>query len=108
MATQFYTWEEQSGGCDYTIGCGKRLTQIKGVKTLDEAIEKATRNTEVGGEGCADRVFVLEVTEFKNITNKILKFQEEYEEVVKEREREAAEARERAELERLSKKYGRK
>jgi hypothetical protein len=60
---------------------------------------------EVGGEGCADRVFVLEVSEFKNITGQILKYQAQREEVTREREKEAEEARERAELARLAKKY---
>lgn len=102
---RYYTWEEQNGGCDYTIGCGKRLTPIHGANTLDEAIQKAVENTEVGGEGCADRVFVLEVSEFKNITGQILKYQAQREEVTREREKEAEEARERAELARLAKKY---
>ena len=47
----FYLYEEQEGGCDYTIGCGRRLRQLEGVADMVEAVKKASNlNTDCRGD----------------------------------------------------------
>lgn len=40
---KYYLIERQSGGCDYTIGCGIRVTQLS-AKNLEEAKEEASES----------------------------------------------------------------
>lgn len=62
----YYLIERQSGGCDYTIGCGIRVTQLS-AKTRDEAMEEAAE--EIGNawhekyEHAIDSAELLEVAE---------------------------------------------
>lgn len=37
---KYYLYEVQNGGCDYTIGCGRRLREIKDATSMQEAIDK--------------------------------------------------------------------
>jgi cell division protein ZapA (FtsZ GTPase activity inhibitor) len=41
--TAFYLWLKQDGtGCDYTIGCGEKMTPLK-AETIEEALKEAGR-----------------------------------------------------------------
>lgn len=68
---QYYLIERQSGGCDYTIGCGIRVTRLN-AQTLDEAKEKAAK--EIGNnwngrdEHSIDSAELLEVSEFVDLS----------------------------------------
>lgn len=42
---RFYLYEEQGGGCDYTIACGKRLRLLDKATTMEEAIAIAKSST---------------------------------------------------------------
>lgn len=70
---RYFLFEEQHGGCDYTIGCGKRLTEIEGVGSLSEAIAKVSATTVnkygeeefeiiTDGEWAVEKAKVLEVS----------------------------------------------
>ena len=47
---RYFLYEEQSSGCDYTIGCGMRLEEIEGVKSMEEAIRMVTALNPPPGE----------------------------------------------------------
>ena len=114
----FYLYEEQSGGCDYSIACGQRLRVLKGATTMQEAIIVATSEEYLGCEPGEDygpissdpdedellRASVLEVSGIIeiNLAN-FIRIAKERKDAI---EAGAAEARERAELERLKAKYG--
>lgn len=102
---KFYLYEEQSGGCDYTIGCGRRLTPIAGVADAEGAAKAVLGRLDLDGDYAIRRAAVLCVADELEIDLDALR-----------REREAGKARgaaeereaaERAEFERLSAKYGR-
>jgi len=38
---KYYLIERAGGGCDYTIGCGLRISQLHNATTMDEAIIEA-------------------------------------------------------------------
>lgn len=46
--SRFFLFEEQDGGCDYTIGCGYRLTEIKEVSSMAGAILKVSGGDKYG------------------------------------------------------------
>lgn len=112
---KFYLFEEQSGGCDYTIGCGFRLRELEGVTTMDEAVAMATAENvnehgdaepmiDVDGELKIDAARILQVVAVNEINLSAL-FNERYHRrialVKKEREQ-----KERKAYEELKKKYG--
>lgn len=76
MKKSYYLWETQDGGCDYSIGCGYRLTKIE-AESLEEATNWAIKNTIVNDWDAADRVFIIETTYFSEITDKILDYQKQ-------------------------------
>ena len=63
---KYYLIQRQSGGCDYTIGCGIRVTQLS-AKTMGKAKEEA--DEEIGAawhgefEHAIDSAELLEVSE---------------------------------------------
>lgn len=105
--TKFYLFRNQAGGgCDYTIGCGKELTALR-AQTLEEAIAEASGydngyNIADVGEYTLDdaMIFAAPVHVFDLNTMRI-----ERRAAAEATSRAKEEERERAELERLSKKY---
>jgi hypothetical protein len=103
--------ERQGGGCDYTIGCGIRVTTLK-AKDLDSAKEEAAN--EIGSswhgkyEGSIDSAEILEVNKSYDLESFLKKKAiEQAEEDRKEADRKQLENDE-AELSRLQKKLGKK
>lgn len=52
---RFYLYEVQDGGCDYTIGCGERLTRLSrgdysDAETMEEALALAMTEDYLGCE----------------------------------------------------------
>jgi len=68
----YYLIERQSGGCDYTIGCGIRIIQLT-AKSKEEAMQQA--DDEIGNawrgehENCIDNAELLEVAESIDLTD---------------------------------------
>lgn len=69
---QYYLVERQGGGCDYTIGCGIRVSKLKAT-TKDEAMFEAAE--EIGGswkrrDECGiEKAEILEVSEVLNLAD---------------------------------------
>jgi hypothetical protein len=63
---RYYLIERQSGGCDYTIGCGIRITELI-ANDLEDAKKKAAKNIgskwRGGDEHSIDNAELLEVSE---------------------------------------------
>ena len=63
---RYYLIERQSGGCDYTIGCGIRVTEFI-ANDLEDAKKKAAKNIgskwRGGDERSIDSAELLEVSE---------------------------------------------
>ncbi len=112
----FIAHVKQAGGCDYTISCGETLWQLK-AKTYDEAIEEL-KSKIIGKmempdcryfEGYWGESILSSVTLFEVSDEKIVPIDEWYTEATKRTEEakvELKEAEEKAELERLKRKYG--
>ena len=70
----FYLWETQNGGCDYTIGCGVRLRKLK-AKTREEAEIEAVEEVYPywNDEGCCgiDEAYLLEVSSKTDLSDPI-------------------------------------
>lgn len=106
----YYLWlEQRGGGCDYTIGCGQRMYRLNG-NTLEEAKEDAKQYFDGENYGYGRGDYALEdATIFKfeadamPILNAILK-QEAEEKKAADEARKLAQ--EKAEFERLKKKFG--
>lgn len=102
---KFYLWlEQEGGGCDYTIGCGLRLIALK-ARTLEEARVEAFREVGDGRneEGRIETALVIEAARVERMDVRAHYLAEESKRF--QRESELAEARERAELARLQKKF---
>ena len=99
---KYFLKEFQSGGCDYTIRCGERLTEIK-ADTMEDAVREAVSRIVTEGERAVDSAVVLEVSATHSINIKSLK--EDRRRAKKEAEAAAASAKERAEYERLKQKF---
>jgi hypothetical protein len=102
---KFYLWlEQEGGGCDYTIGCGLRLIALEAT-TLEEAETEAIR--EVGDGRNEERrtktALVIEAVRVERVDVRAHYLAEEAKRL--QRECELTEARERAELARLQKKF---
>ncbi len=108
----FYLFEEQNGGCDYTIGCGFRLRLLEAT-TMEEAIMEVQPRYDDGylvsglrvlGEGAIDRARILEVVDevevnLTAIADRLLNEKRAAEEEYKLRQ-------EQAEYHRLKQKFG--
>lgn len=101
--------ERQSGGCDYTIGCGLRVTNLKAT-TLAEAQEEAVSG--IGDAWQAEYEYGIQHAELLEVTSSVdlaslLNQRASERRQVKAREDAAeTETAERALLEKLQKKYG--
>lgn len=107
---QYYLVERQSGGCDYTIGCGLRITHLRDAKTLEDA--KSQANNKIGDnwhadhEVAVDSAEILEVNEVVDLAPFLTEKAAERKQRQAEEDAEEAAAAERAEYERLRKKFG--
>ena len=108
---KYYLIQRQSGGCDYTIGCGIRVTQLSTkLKSMAEAMEEAAE--EIGSswkgrdEHSIDSAELLEVSESVDLSEFLNQKKVERE----AKKRVAAEAKKQrddeAEFERLKRKLG--
>jgi hypothetical protein len=99
--------ERQGGGCDYTIGCGIRVTTLK-ARDLDSAKEKAANEIGSSWQDRIDSAEILEVNksyDLESFLNK--KAIDRAEEDRKESAKKQLE-NDKAELSRLQKKLGKK
>lgn len=110
MAT-FYVLLQERPGCDYTIGCGAKLVRLKA--TTFEKAEVEVMSSGAGGLGYEDYVVGegrLDSIEIFEVANALPVDLEKYRialRAAQEAERtKAVAAQERAEFERLSKKFG--
>lgn len=112
---KYYLYEEQDGGCDYTIGCGKRLRLIEGATTMAEAIAKAIDRApnqwgdmeemfDTEGEWRVSKAVILEVAEEHVID--IVAVGRSREAARRQEEQQAAQEKEKREYERLRAKFG--
>lgn len=110
----YYLYEEQEGGCDYTIGCGRRLRKITGVDSFQEAVIQACRSTlskhgdveemiTVTGEFAVSKAVVFAVTGEMEIDLDAIR--RECELLAKQVSASKTEQAERAEFERLKSKF---
>lgn len=114
---RYFLYEEQGEGCDYTIGCGRRLREIPGVQSLADAWKKVVSeeiNEETGllddqiyvetrGERAVRLAMIFEVTNSLDINLVLLESEREYKR--RQREQDFDTIREKAEYERLKKKF---
>lgn len=107
---KYYLIERQSGGCDYTIGCGIRVTQLL-ANSLEEAKEKAAKEIgsywKGGSEHSIESAELLEVSESVDLAG----FLDQKKAEMKAKERAVALAKQRQkdeeEFARLQRKLGR-
>lgn len=112
--SEFYLYEEQDGGCDYTIGCGKRLRKLKAADTESALQEAKSINTnEFGddepmihteGQYCPSKAWIFAVESVVEIDIRALACERRF--VKSAQQQQEREKRERAEYERLSAKFG--
>lgn len=107
---RYFLVETQSGGCDYTIGCGLRISELPFVKSTEEAKVEAAkqigvswRNSHEGGIDGAKLLVVSEEIDLESFLN-----QEKQKRISAAQARKDAKQKkdELAELERLAKKHG--
>lgn len=102
---KFYLWMNSGEGCDYTIGCGQVLEELKGATTIEEARAMVPEMLSYYGINDDDRrrlsaalILVERETAMGLVGDRLVKLRAE----AQERER----ARKRAELERLKRELG--
>lgn len=106
---EYYLIERQSGGCDYTIGCGIRVSKLK-AKTIAEAKEEAAEDIGSSWHGEHEHAInsagVLEVS--RSVDLSAFLDQKKAERVVKRQEAEKIKQKQKDEEEfaRLQKKLG--
>lgn len=107
---RYFLVEKQGGGCDYTIGCGLRITELPFVKSVEEA--KAEAAEKIGDywqgkyEYGIDHAELLVVEDKIDLSDYLTKAAQKRE---ADRKAEEAKDQEKAELEtleRLAKKHG--
>lgn len=110
---RFLVVQRQSGGCDYTIGCGVAVSVIEArdMRAAVDHLKRTAFSDEPGAfnllsvhEGKRDRVQVFEVVEETEIP--LDEWREHYRRRSSAAEARATEARERAQLAALRAKYG--
>lgn len=108
MADKFFLFAEQGGGCDYTIGCGFRLRELKGATTMEEAIAIAT-SEDKHGEFMIDLEDIDEATIYQVSAQyklPLAKITAQRRAATLARDKEAERAKKEAEFERLKKELG--
>ena len=101
----------QSGGCNYTIGCGLAFVNL-GCETLEEAIEEAKKfflddenidYLDPNSERFLKNAYLIQ---YDNDTLPLAEWRFEAQKLKAEQIKKREEAKELAELERLKRKYG--
>lgn len=106
MNNKFFAYFEQTGGCDYTIACGKYMHKLGSTNMNDAVMETENlvkENFREGGETEISKATVFEISSIEeiNIPDLYLAIRQE-----KNKEKEEENKRkELAELERLKQKY---
>lgn len=106
---KYYLIQRQSGGCDYTIGCGIRITQLS-AKTMEKAKEEADEEIGSSWQGRDERSInsaeLLEVSESLDLSEYL--DQKKAERVAKRQAAEKVKQRKKdeEELARLQRKLG--
>ncbi len=108
--TFYYLIQRQDGeGCDYTIGCGIRISQIQ-ASNIEEAKENA--NEMIGNywkykyDYSIDRATLLVVSEEIDLASFLDQKKTEREAEITKEKQDKIEAEELAQFERLRRKYG--
>ena len=117
---KYALFQFQEGGCDYTIGCGYKLTEIEGAESLEGAVRIASGKeppsypqedeedrywtVETDGEFAIKSATVFEITRVQEINLAALLVRRTAEKHAKDKV--AADNHELAEFERLKKKLG--
>ena len=113
---QYFLFEEQDGGCGYTIDCGKRLREITGACSMEDAMMMACAQkfnrfgdedgTMMSTEGdCStDRASVFAVAEIKEVN--MTKLAADRDAAKRQQKQDEKDAADRVEWERLNKKFG--
>lgn len=106
---QFVLIQRQSGGCDYTIGCGISITHLD-AKTLEkarlEAIEVIGSSWRSNDERAISNAKILTVEATEDLTELLDIAAQERAEKKKAKAAKALEAKELAEYKRLKSKFG--
>ena len=108
MAKYLLCKKMHGGGCDYTIGCGMRFDWIE-AESIEAAIEKAVwpdgrdEHCALVGEMALSDLFIIPAEHVKVLPVAEMTFAVEQD--LRERARKAKESAERAEFERLQKKF---
>ena len=69
---QYYLVERQSGGCDYTIGCGIRISKLSATTkdaAMFEAADEIGSNWKAMYESGIEKAELLEVSEVLNLSD---------------------------------------
>jgi hypothetical protein len=112
---KFITIEYQSGGCDYTIGCGVRVSDPFEADSLQAAFEHYVASREAdyldelyynpweGDEYTPDEAEIWEVTNYASVD--IPRLRQAFQDKINAAKETEKEAEEKAELKRLQEKY---
>lgn len=119
---KFYLYEDQGGGCGHNIACGKRLRQIEGAATMQQAVEMVTGaasrpsddedddfddddvTVETEGEFAVEKAVILAVADEKEIDLAALAFCRRHKKAAEEAAKKVE--AERKEFDRLKKQFG--
>ena len=110
--TKFLCYRKQSGGgCDYTIGCGERLDELK-AQSFEEATKEVENLVNCGdpdfdpdrSSRIMDEVLIIDVSAVTVFNHNA--FYNRCRDRIRDEKRKAVEEQERKQLETLQKKYG--
>ena len=106
--SKFFVWFKSEAGCDYSVGCGELLVEVKNAKTLEEARKQIPKiicdyNDE---EGLACDHYDISDAIFLEFKENVYHLIEEKREQIKEMRAKRDKANKRAELERLKRELG--
>jgi hypothetical protein len=97
---------KQENGCDYTIGCGRKVIDIKGVTSMDDAklkLEKIIEEEYNYMEAKIDSAEIFEIEQVLEINTTEIYGQIEYRKNIEKQTND--EKKEREEFERLKEKF---
>lgn len=99
---KFVLVERHGGGCDYTIGCGIRVTELE-AESLEEAYQQTVEDGDIFGQ--TQQAIIYEVVAAMEID--ITRLEQEAASELAAQQEEAEQETEEQEFERLKKKLGR-
>lgn len=104
--TKFFAYLEQESGCDYTMACGRKLVEVEGAKSVTDAGERVLREYDydiVSGENKITAIAIIEAVAVAELDLEL--FERERLKQMAADTLASKEASERAEFERLRKKF---